>query len=116
LSHEIPAKKKNTIFCYRAWQRDRPANFAAVARDNPAKNKYDSRVVFFVVALGKISSDVTVTLHLRGTLCDQRASVCPSQIYMHSHACNVFMYVRQFLLRANEVMPVDQFVEPLLTR
>ena len=60
LSHEIPAKKKDIIFGYRARQCDRPANVAAIAReniarDNPAKNKYRSGPVFFVVALGKIS-------------------------------------------------------------
>ena len=59
LSHETPAKKINTIFCYLARQRDRPVHFAAVAReniarDNPAKNKNGSRAVFFVAALGKI--------------------------------------------------------------
>ena len=59
LSHETPAKKINTIFCYLARQRDHPVHFAAVtreniARNNPAKNKNRSRAVFFVAALGKI--------------------------------------------------------------
>ena len=62
LSHEIPAKKINTIFGCRARQLDHPANSATVTcenitHSNPAKNKYRSGLVFIVVTPSKISEE-----------------------------------------------------------
>ena len=97
LSHEIPAKKINTIFGCRARQLDCPANSAAVAceniaHSNPAKNKYRSGPVFFVVALGNISFNVSVTPHLRGVSCDQMSFGHDNELI---YAVRAILYVLQ---------------------
>ena len=99
LSHETPAKKINTIFCYHAQQLDHLANSAAVTRENiahgnPAKNKYRSGPVFFVVTLSKISWGVTVTLIYEGHHMIKRALACSGQMYIRC-VCN-FLYLLQF--------------------
>ena len=78
------------------WQLDHLANSAAVmckniASGNPAKNKYRSGPVFFIVAFNNISLGVTVTPHLWGVLCDQ------TSIHMFkSIMLNVYTLCAQF--------------------
>ena len=73
-------------------------NSAAVACENithgnPAKNKYRSGPVFFVVTLSNISCNVTVTPHLRGVSCDQMSVGRDDELYIHcTH--NFCMYYR----------------------
>ena len=91
LLHEISAKKKDTIFGCHAWQLDHPANSATVTRENithsnPAKNKYRSGSVFFVVALGNISFNVTVTPHLQGVSCDRMSVGHDNELIYAAHA------------------------------
>ena len=86
-----PKKKRNFIIApgnVTVWQ-TLPLSCVATL----PKKKYRSGPVFFVVALGNISFDMTVTPHLWGVSCDQTRVGHDNELYIHcTH--NFCMYYR----------------------